>query len=401
MKLPSILVLLMCSLALNAQDTSKDTLSLKRGISKPNITPVHPFGMFSMRLSQNFRTHAQKGLSIDLTTSSGNVWSEPVTTYLPTSTTERDRLSDIIFFSRQFFFDPEVEPAKVYELSLDAVLKDIRLEAIIGIADRQELRVGLRANLVTKGKFPFTIFSGDEFIEFFHSNIAGGEDPFARRSYGLNKANISYTDRNGNTMNLGQGDFILSGIETSYFYYPSFLTNERQNFFMNFGVHLGGNLSKYNTSVDMALSSSAIKSLTWRDKNTFSIGLGSSLLRKNLVTFNNDLDLGTNKYIFNIEGHLEYAKRSASGATNSIGLNYMLQTSYHKRNEFDYAVLVGVRRQVTWHHGASHLYDPLSYWTLIYTFTKKWNFSFYLQQDFEVNNAPDIQSGIRLGIPIN
>tara|TARA_B110000902_G_C14221263_1_gene555252 strand:+ start:1012 stop:1152 length:141 start_codon:yes stop_codon:yes gene_type:complete len=44
----------------------------------------------------------------------------------------------------------------------------------------------------------------------------------------------------------------------------------------------------------------------------------------------------------------------------------------------------------------------MSNWTFIYTYgTPKYKLMLYIKEDFSVNNAPDIQTGVSLKIPIS
>ena len=74
---------------------------------------------------------------------------------------------------------------------IDAVIKEFRIGINFPIAKRHELSITLRSYLITKGKYPFSFFTSDENVEWFHSNIAGGEDPYGRRYYGLNQVNLN------------------------------------------------------------------------------------------------------------------------------------------------------------------------------------------------------------------
>src|SRR5690606_13319914 len=122
-------------------------------------------------------------------------------------------------------------------------------------------------------------------IEWFHSNIAGGEDPYGRRYYGMNQVNFRYLDRNGNTMQLRQNHFFLGGIELSHYYYPKFSFSKTRNIFVNFGSHLGLNTSRFNSSMDAGISANAVKKIDFKNNYQIHLAFGANLLRKNLVNF--------------------------------------------------------------------------------------------------------------------
>jgi len=208
----------------------------------------------------------------------------------------QNEMRGIAWFSRQYLIDEETIDAQQFEIETDGVIKGLRGDFTIPTAKNQELVVGFRAFILTNGKFPFSAITTDKFIEFFHDNIAGGNDPFDRAVFGFDKAKFLYTDRNGRALNLGNGDFLTAGIETHYYYYPTFLNDKK--FYFNLGGHLGTNLSKYNMSMDVGLSAAGVKQFDINDRNFILVGLGTNVLRKNAVDLQSDnLDFGTNDFI--------------------------------------------------------------------------------------------------------
>ena len=366
----------------------------KNGISKPSIVSTNPFGVFISRLNHNFKRNASRDLELELSLESGNVWGPNVKTYIPNDPAIRDQMSTIAWYSRQYFVDEEQLDAGYFEIETDGVIKGLRGNLTIPTTKNQELIVGFRAFLLTNGKFPFSTFTSDRFIEFFHDNIAGGDDPFDRRVFGLDQAKFLYTDRNGRTLDLSNGDFLAAGIETHYYYYPTFL-NEKKYFF-NFGAHVGTNLSKYNMSVDVGASAAGVKQFDLNDRNFILFGLGANVLRKNAVELQDDnFDFGTNDFIGSFEANAEYTFISKGKTFHSFGLSYYMQTSFHQKDEDDYNIYVRDDEAFnSWGHGTRHLYKNNDYWTLMYTFTRKVAVSFYIQQDFTVNNNPDLQTGV-------
>jgi hypothetical protein len=286
---------------------------------------------------------------------------------------------------------------------IDAVIKEFRLGINIPLNKKNELDVTLRSYLITKGTHPFSFFTSDENLEWFHSNIAGGEDPFGRRYYGLNQVNFKYTDRNGNTLELNNNDFFLSGIELNHFYYPTFRKSNSKNIYINFGSHLGINTSKYNHSLDFGLSANAIKKIELKNNYEFNAGVGINVLRKNLINFKDVIDLGYNPYLATIESHLEIAKFTKQKNYNALSINYQIQSRYNQRKEADYYRLIGKWQEINggWQYGFSTLYTALSYWILIYTYGRpNLTLSLYFKEDFRVNNAADFQTGISLKVPV-
>ncbi len=379
-----------------SQDTDNTLNNNKNGITKHSVLSTHPFGIFISRIQGNFKNHASSKTKLKISLESGNVWGTPIKTYIPNDEATRNEVRNYFWDQAQYFFDEETLDAKSYELQIDGVIKGLRTNAVINISNEHEINVGLRMFMLTKGKFPFAIFTNDEFVEYFHKNVGGGDDPFDRSVFGLKEAYIKYTDRNGNTAELENGNFFIGGLETSYYYYPESLINKKKNLHLNFGAHLGTNLSKFNTSIDLGLSSNAVKSVYLKDNKNFQIGLSLGILRKSLVNFkNNNVDFGTNKFIGHLESALEYNFVNKKGTIHSFGVDFYMQSSFNKIDEKDYMIpLRHPDAHKAWGHGVANLYAYNNYWTFLYSFTKKNTLSLYLQQDFTVNNNPDIQTGI-------
>ncbi len=396
-----LLIAVLCYLSLSAQQT--DSLSFKNGIDKPSILTTHHFGIFSSRINQNFKIHSTTNPSFGLSYGSGNTFHPFVETYIPKDPLVQQQQSELIWYHRNFnFINQETTPADYMNIVIDAVIKEFRISLEIPINSHHDLSINVRSYLITNGKYPFSFFTSDESIEWFHSNIAGGEDPYGRRYYGLNQVNFNYTDRNGTVLKLNNNDFFVSGIELNHFYYLSFLGNVKKNLFFNFGTHLGINTSKYNPSLDLGLSVNSVKRVILKNKNEFNFAIGASVLRKNIIDFKDVVDLGNNPYLASIESEIEYTKYTKKRNYHAFGINYQIQSRYNKLKEADYYRLIGKWKEINggWQHGITTLYTALSNWTFLYTYARpNFKMSIYFKEDFRVNNAPDIQTGIGFKIP--
>lgn len=383
----------------------KDSLSLKNGIDKPSMLPIHHFGMFSARINQNFKIKASPKKTLTFSLSSANTFHPFIEMYLPENENDRQLQRERIWFNRRFnFIDQETTPAKYSTIVVDAVFKNLRIDFTTKIGEKQELGITLRSYLVTKGTYPFSFFSSDETIEWFHSNIAGGEDPFGRRYYGLNQVHVKYQDRNGKNLELKEGQFIMAGIEFNHFYYPALVNLKRKNISLNFGTHLGINLAKYNPSIDIGFSGNIIKKWVLNSKYEIRSSFGSGILRKNIVNFNSVVDLGNNRFLGSLEAMLEYTEYTRKKNYHSVAVNYQIQTPLFKTEEADYYQLVGKWKEIHagWQNGFEKMYEYQSAWSWLYTYgAKNYAISLYIKEDLYVNNAPDIQTGISLKIPLS
>ncbi|WP_420401418.1 hypothetical protein [Flagellimonas sp.] len=395
-----VCIMVMCPFQTTSAQHKGDDLHLKNGISKPNTLATHPFGILFYTLPHNFKSRPDNATLFDIHLSSGNIWGQPVDVFVPSLAADQARMEALSFYSRDSRFNPSESPSDSYFFQYDGVIKDFRLTLSIPLSERNELRVSTRSFLLTTGKFPFSTITGDQFVEFFHSNVAGGEDPFGRRVVGMDQAQIQYIDRHGNSFNLTEDSFIFSGIETVFYTYSNLFA--KQHIILNIGAHAGLNLSSINTSLDLGASVGGTKNFSPNRKGQFLVGLGLNILRKRAVGFDsNQVDLGTSSVFGSFEGHLEYSKQTPKGAYHSFGLNYRIQTPYNNKKEEGHYVPSSPDRIARWHEAARHLYKFPSYWSLIYSFTKKTEISVYLQQDMLVNNAPDIQLGANLKIPFS
>ncbi|WP_298534227.1 hypothetical protein [uncultured Algibacter sp.] len=404
--LKSTLILFCCLFNFLAftQNKSNDSLKIKNGIENPSLLATHSFGIFSSRINTNFKKTSPNKNTFTFTASSGNAFQPLVKAYIPKNPAIRAEFRRTPWNKRKFnFIDQQTTPAETMTIVIDAVIKEFRIGYSLPLSKKQELIVNLRSYLVTKGKYPFTIFTNDEAIEWFHSNINGGEDPFGRRFYGLNQVHFRYTDRNGNTLELHNNDFFIGGVEFSHYYYPELSINKAHNIFINLGSHLGINTSKHNASLDFGISINALKQVHLKNNYELNFALGGNVLRKNLMNFKEVLDLGNNPYLGTAEGHIEITKYTKKGHFNALGLNYQIQSSYNKQDEANYYRLTGKWKEINghWESGIATLYRPLSSWSLIYTYgTSKLQFSLYFKEDHPVNNAPDFQVGSQIKFPL-
>lgn len=373
----------------------------KNGIDKPNILTTHHFGILSARINQNFKKETTQNTTLSFTYESGNNFHPFVKAYLPKDQETRKQLKSKKWYHRGF--DTTAIPNDSMNIFVDAVIKGFRLDFNYKIAPNHELGIAIRSYLITKGNYPFSIFTNDKFIEWFHSNIAGGEDSFSRKYLELNQAQIKYTDRKGRALNFNAGDFFVAGLEFNHFYHPNLFNNKTKRIHVNFGSHLGVNSSKFNPSIDLGISGNIIKKWEIGKNDLFSVASGVAALRKNIVNFGSVVQLGSSSLLFSKETMLEYTRYTQKGNYHAIGVNYQLQTPYNKRKESNYTYLVGDWENVGWwQNGFEKLYQNLSEWTLVYTYARQaWKVSLYLKQDLLVNNAPDIQTGIKIEIPIH
>lgn len=362
----------------------------------------HPLGMYMMRLESDFRIQPLNKKHFSIQISSANVWEPLVTAYKPLNQSDKDLMNPLIWYDREYAFDPNLIPNERIQLQADAIIKGIQMSFYLPIDKQQELRFDFRSYLFTKGKIPFSLLSSDQFLEFFHSNIAGGEDPFARKYYGLDQVALTYIDEQGSTIEKKANDFVFAGLEAHYTYFiPSeFLAN--QDFYINLGAHLGINTNKYNPSSDLGLSASFIKQIKIKENKILQLASGNSISVPSFVRFGEAVNISNTKLKFTADWQVSYQSITANNNRWEIALNYHHLSAYQSKKDLDGIVLVGERISSHWHYAISHLYDNTTQWTLVFNYaTAKYSFSVYATEDIKVNNAPDIQMGIQLSLPLH
>jgi hypothetical protein len=376
------------------KDSIKNTIENPSEIITPNLLSTHPLGIYISRIYHNFKIQSDRKPSFSFDISNGNVWLPFVKSYELTDPIDQQKAEGIVWHEREFKFDLTKVPAKTKEFSADGVLRSYRLTFCLPVNINQELSISIRAYSLDKGKYPLSFITSDATIEWFHSNIKGGDDPFARRFYGLNKAGITYKDENDKFIKMNAGDFIIPGVELNYFYYPKLNINKTRNIYLNFGVHAGVNTSRVNPVTDIGISASILKKALIKNKNIFTVGLSTGALRQRVFQFGDRVDISNHVFLYSLEGLINYRKQLKEGRSISYGINYNLQTSYNKPSDFDQIVLTGIRKSTQWHYAFSHLYRNVQGWSFIFTHTNK-RFSYYLslREDLKVDNAPDIQTG--------
>ena len=393
-----ILFLLVFISFASAQSTKKDLSTFEiensTAIIKPNLLSNHPLGMYISRINHNFKIRSPEKYSFSLEVSSGNVMLPYVKSYELTNPTDRKLAESVAWNNREFQFDLKKVPAKTREFIADGIIRSYKFTFTLPLSINHELGFGIRSYSLDGGNYPFSFFTCDQSIEWFHSNIAGGEDPFSRRHYGLNKAGISYKDENNNFITMNNGDFRIPGIEVNYFYYPILDINKKHKIYLNFGTHLGVNISKYNPVADIGISSSAIKKIVVKDKNILTVGLSAGALRQHIIQFGNGVNISNQTFLYSFEGLIDYKKKFKNNAYISYGINYAFQTSYNKKNDFDHIILTGERIKTHWQETMSHLYENLEGWNFIFTYSvKQFSYFVYFREDLTLDNAPDLQTG--------
>ena len=363
-----------------------------------NTISTHPFGIFLSRISPDFQLKPSKKISVSFTISSGNVWLPYVKAYIPINEADRDAMRKFIWHEREGNFDFST-PSSTMDFEADGTIRLYLLKLNIPVSPKAELRISTRLLSLDAGRLPYSSLTSDQFIEWFHSHISGGEDPFARKVYGYNQAAISYTDQEGNVFRMQEQESLLTGIDVSYYHYPRIEWLEKSNLFTSFGFQLGLNVNKVNATADIGISPTLVKRFVLNKHSEIHFGAGLGFVKQGVIRFKEGVSLSNANFLFSSEFLLKYIYKFRNQKSLSVATNYWIQNAYNKPHEFDYMVLTGERISTHWNYAISHLYRPLTANCFIVTYAKAdLAFSVYFREDLLVDNAPDLQTGVGLQV---
>ncbi|MGB0403139.1 MAG: hypothetical protein ACPGEG_03515 [Salibacteraceae bacterium] len=374
-----------------------DTTTLKPQLIVPNTLQAHPFGLYYGRTSHNFKQSASNKIKLNFNLSNANVWMPKTTAYSPYDKSELEKVDHIIWHHKPVLYNVDSIPAAKRELEIDAVYRVYRFNVGVPLAKNQELQIGLRAFSIDGGTPPSSLITSDQFVEWFHSNVAGGEDPFGRKEAEYNQAYVRYVDFNGDSLIMKKGDFVLAGIDLTYSYFPTWSFAQNHDIFSHMDLNIGTNFSKANTGLDIGITATTSKNFKLNPKNQITFGASASALSIGIIESKTNIELINSPFLFSSEFVLTYTLLTKKKASWTVGINWWAQSSFIEPDKFDDFVLQGERTTTHWHLTTTHLYRPLSSNSIIFSYAKKnYSISVYLREDLTVDNAPDAQTGIEI-----
>jgi len=381
---------------LAAQDTSSYRKPVIEDLVLPNTLGTHPFGVYISRISHNFQTRPHPKKAITLQFSSGNVWLPRNIAYVPKNEQDRVGLGQTVWHDRERLYD-KTTPANTIEFHADGIYRVFQLKFEMPIFKNQEIRFNSRAYLLDRGNSPYSFITSDETIEWIHSNIAGGEDAFKRKHYGLNKADVYYKDINGKSFQHNSGHGMFTGIELDYFFYPPWEALRRHLIFTNIGVRIGANTNPINPGIDAGLSGSILKKVVFKKRFEWNIGLSLAGLRQKMISFGDGYQISSNPFLLSYDLMSGIGFQTKKGGHVLFAVDWWRQSAYNNKDEFEEMVLTSERISPHWFQTGSHLYRSITSNSFMFTYSKSfYAWSIYLREDFKVDNAPDAQTGCRI-----
>lgn len=377
---PLIFIAFLCFGELIAQDSLN--------FFKPNLLSNHPLGIFTSRINHNFN-YKPSTKSISATISRGNVWLPKVSSYLPNDPKIRSLFGEMVWHHRPGEFETRnITDFKSRAIEADGVFSTYYVSFYSPLINTVDYNVNIRFSSLSGGRVPYSLLTSDEFIEWFHSSIVGGEDAFGRKSKPFGEALFYYKDVNNNTISLKNGDVLMSEISNYINFYPKW-TPKNINF--NISVLTGLSLTNKTWNLDMGFSGTAVRCFKFH-KNRLDWGIATGIMFPS--TFQNQSVVINNvNRLFSLESHWNYVFTKKRGDW-VVGANFHMQSNYHSMKENNYQTIM--RGNVTSHDhmGVSHLTRWLQGWSLVLGRNwKDWSVNCFIREDFWVDNAPDAQVG--------
>lgn len=374
-----------------------DSVLSKPQLIVPNTLQAHPFGLYFGRVTHNFKQKASNRIKLNFNLTNTNVWMPKTTAYRPYDKSELEKVDHIIWHHKPALYNVDSIPADKRELEIDAVYRVYRFNIGIPIAKNQELQIGLRAFSIDGGTPPSSLITSDQFLEWFHSNVAGGEDPFSRKTTEYNQAYARYKDFNGDSLIIKNGDFIVSGIDLVYSYFPKWSFAETHAIYSHLDLNIGANFSNVNTGMDIGITATTSKNFLLNPNNQITFGASASVLSIGLIVSRSNIELINSPLLFSSEFLLAYSFLTKNKAAWTVGINWWAQSSFNQHDKFDEFVLQGDRTNSHWHITTTHFYRALSANSIVFSYGRSnYSIAVYLREDLLVDNTPDAQTGIEI-----
>lgn len=358
-------------------------------VVKPYTLSTHPFGTFVSRIHHDFDQAPTQKLKLEFTVSRGNVWLPLAESFLVNDKAKRAVLEDYIWHERTSIFEAwNTTDYKSRVLDADGIFSNYIFNIVAPINSRLELNAGIKCTGLTGGKVPVSLLTSDEFIEWFHENVAGGHDPFGRKDRPFGTTSFYYKDLDNNSISIANNAFFLSELSVQLKYFSDITT---YGFVHQFQPSFGINQIAKKWVLNPGFSWSGVRNFHFQ-KNTLTWGIASGILITDVLN-TSPVNFNNKRWIADVEMHWQYLiprkKRS-----DILALNYHLQSAYHRDKEARYNVIKSEGLSSHGHMSVSHLNRPIQGWVfMLGTTIKKTTVACFAREDFVVDNAPDAQVG--------
>lgn len=370
---------------------------------KPFILSNHPLQMFNSRMNHNFSFNSRSHHQVSFSLSRGNVWLPRVDALHLLDQKDQDEYQAYVWHIRQGKYEESIIKPNTESESLqaDGVFSTYYLEWAGPISKMFDFNIGFKMNQINKGIQPYSFLTSDATLEWFHSNIAGGEDPFARKEFEYNQNNLSYSDRNNRSINISNNKLFVTEIGADLFYYPESRFLNKYKLKTNIGLHTFASVIEDNLNFDIGLAVSINKTLRTTQKSIWTMGISLSSIAPKTVEAN-VVSVQENKLTNSLEAHWNYIRFLKKERQFIFGINYHLQSSIQPTSQMDNIILMGDRKSSHWNYAVRKLYEPLQAWTFIGSLKAgSFTYSTFFREDFVVDNSPDFQVGWGISYQFN
>jgi hypothetical protein len=370
-------------------------------IWKPYLLSNHPLGIFTSRINHNFNSYATSKLQISFTISRGNVWLPEVVSNHLINKTDQDFFSEFLWHEKEYHFNLNPAESKQEILMADGVFSSYYLQVSAPISTKSDFNLSVKANQIVGGQVPYSLLTSDQLLEWFHTNIAGGEDPFGRKLYDFDQNKLFYQDKNGGTISIEDDQVFLTEVSFDTYYYPTFSFLEKHNIKMNTGLHTAGSFINSKMNFDLGLASTISKKIHTKKKLTITSGFSGSVLIPNIIK-SSKVSINQNKALFSFESQWNFIRKIKPTRDFIFGINYHLQSAFQPTSELDNIVFTGERNVSHWHYAGRSLHIGIQGWSFIFSIrNKNFTYSTFFREDFVVDNAPDFQVGWGIAYKLN
>ena len=355
----------------------------------PYFLSNHPLTIFFSRINHQFNCQPELRRTFQFTWSRGNVWLPFAQAKLANQSEDQQALSSKVWHERNYMFSQRnIDDFETRTLEADGLFSTYYFQWREPINGYIDVGLNFRFGSLSAGSVPYSLLTSDSFIEWFHSNVIGGEDPFGRKTRPYDLAELYYEDEEGNTLYLRDNDFFLGELSADWnLYLPRILGGMVPSVTLNTGISRLRSTYLFNPGI----SGTLIKR-HYVDLNYWETGLSSGVLFPALFQ-ELPVEINNNRYIASLAVNLVYAIQLEQSSW-ILGVNYHLQSALMKAKEKEYYVIESLGISSHGHYAMSHLHRPLQGWSFALTYKRgKAAISAFLREDALVDNAPDVQVG--------
>ena len=412
-----VLSLLICCQNLFAAKNDSIQSILKDDILFTEVNPLHPFGIFTLDHPFYIGAFNKKGSKFSVGYSIGNNWHPQSSVIYPLHLTasQRTEVNSLYITQRPYYFFLNQIPVERKTFSSDGVLQNLSFTYLWQLGKKGSFIFKLNTHLLSSGKAFIHHLASDDFVEWFHAQV-GLHDPFDRYKYIFNKSHIAFIDENDESIRIESGDVFLGTFDIHY-YYPLWRKVNRASYHtFQFGVHLAIPMNKYYPKVAGGISGAFLYRKKISRGFYTDLGFDFQITNHSLISFKDAVNIIDKKYRNSAKSYLSFNFVSKKDRVFYFGLmnnyqdpflkGYIFSWRQDKYDELGVSFLQegdvweGYELKETIKHpkltAASMYFFSVKSYIFMGFKAAKGDFSFNVGEDyFSVNNAPDIQYGIR------